>query len=197
MLNTFYGLKKEMTQVFSPDGTVVPVTIVDLSQTKVIKVVDNNEERHVFIGVGSKKGKFAEKERVVLPRFVRSLVAQTTEEVSTGDLVIDQSIENQKAQVTGTTKGKGFQGVVKRWGFKGGKRTHGQSDRMRAPGSIASGTTLGRVNKGKKMGGHMGAKTKTIRNLKIQKVDLENKLLLVAGAIPGNKDSLVKIEIIS
>jgi large subunit ribosomal protein L3 len=92
------------------------------------------------------------------------------------------------------TKGKGFQGVVKRWGFHGGNRTHGQSDRERHPGSIGMRTTPGRVFPGHKMGGHMGSDTMTVKNLKLVNIDDSLGLIAVKGAIPGNTGSLVIIK---
>jgi len=196
MLTTFFGLKKEMTQIYSADGKVLPVTIVDLSQTKVLKVAAADAlNKVVLIGVGEKKG-MKDNKAILKPKFVRTVSLDDVSEIVEGGLVLGESLENKKVMVTGVTKGKGFQGVVKRWGFKGGKRTHGQSDRMRAPGSIASGTTMGRIDKGKKMGGHMGAKNVTIKNLVIRKFDVANSLLLIGGAIPGNRNGLVKIQIL-
>jgi len=96
-------------------------------------------------------------------------------------------------KITGISKGKGFAGVMKRWGFKGGPRTHGQSDRQRAPGSIGQRTDPGRVWKGKKMPGHLGNKKVTIKNLKIVSVDKEKQILTVSGPIPGSKNGRIAI----
>lgn len=98
-----------------------------------------------------------------------------------------------KVKITGISKGKGFAGVVKRWKFAGGPRTHGQSDRERAPGSIGQTTTPGRVYKGKKMAGRMGGKKVTIKGLKVVEIKPEEKLLVVKGLIPGNKGSFVRV----
>ncbi len=95
--------------------------------------------------------------------------------------------------VSGTTKGKGFAGVVKRWGFHGGPKTHGQSDRHRAPGSIGAGTSPGRVIKGKKMAGHMGTGEATVKNLKVVRVDADKGILFVRGPVPGNEGIVVRI----
>ena len=95
--------------------------------------------------------------------------------------------------VTGTSKGKGFQGVVKRHGFRGGPRTHGQSDRLRAPGSIGAGTTLSRVQKGRRMGGRMGGSRVTVPNLLVVRADPERNLLLLRGAVPGPREGLLLI----
>jgi large subunit ribosomal protein L3 len=102
-------------------------------------------------------------------------------------------VVGDKVNVSGTSKGKGFAGVVKRWGFAGGPRTHGQSDRERAPGSIGQTTTPGRVYKGKKMAGRMGHKRVTVKGLKVVEVNPEKNLLVISGLVPGAKGSLVLI----
>jgi large subunit ribosomal protein L3 len=99
----------------------------------------------------------------------------------------------EKVDVIGTSKGRGFAGVMKRWNFGGGPRTHGQSDRMRAPGSIGGGTTPGKVYKGLKMGGHMGNRRITVKGLEIIEIDAERNLLMIKGGIPGATNSLVHI----
>ncbi|MCA9387315.1 50S ribosomal protein L3, partial [Candidatus Dojkabacteria bacterium] len=109
-------------------------------------------------------------------------------------LKADIFTEGDLVDVAGVSKGKGFQGVMKRWNFKGGKRTHGQSDRERAPGSIGSGTTVGRVVKGKKMAGRMGRENVTIKQLKVVEVDSANEIVAVSGAIPGFNGSYVVIK---
>lgn len=100
--------------------------------------------------------------------------------------------EGELVKITGTSRGLGFQGVVKRWGFHGGPRTHGQKNRLRAPGSIGS-TAPQRVLKGRRMAGRMGGQKKTIKNLKIVSLDKENNILMVKGAVPGYKNSSIKI----
>lgn len=107
--------------------------------------------------------------------------------------VSDVFKEGDLVSVTGISKGKGFSGVVKRWNFKGGPKTHGQSDRQRAPGSSGSTTTPGRVFKGKKMAGKTGANKKTIDNLEVLKIDQENNILVVKGAVPGIRGSLLVV----
>lgn len=112
------------------------------------------------------------------------------QEIKIGEVVEDGDI----VSVTGISKGKGFSGVVKRWHFRGGPRTHGQSDRERAPGSIGSTTTPGRVYKGKRMAGKMGQQKTTVRNLKVLKVDSEKNEIYVKGAVPGVRGSLLLIK---
>jgi large subunit ribosomal protein L3 len=115
-------------------------------------------------------------------------------DIAIGDTVgIDLFAEGEYVDVTATSKGRGFAGGVKRWGFHGGPKTHGQSDRHRAPGSIGSGTTPGRVYKGQKMAGHMGSVRVTVKNLRIIAKDEGKGLLLVAGAVPGAADGIVRV----
>lgn len=199
-MKTIIGLKKNMSQIFKEDGNVVPVTFVDVADIVVAhkKTVEKDGYSATVIGLGKKKnpskaevGKF--KELGFVPMY--AVEVELEEELNVGDKVNVSMFEAiKKVNVTGITKGKGFQGVVKRWGFKGGPRTHGQSDRQRHPGSIGMRTTPGRVFKGKKMGGRMGGDTKTVKNLRVVEVDQEHGLIALKGAVPGNKDSLVIIE---
>lgn len=132
------------------------------------------------------------------PEFIREIKINDQITLSEGEaLPIDQIVgEGDTVKVTGTSKGQGFAGVIKRHNFGGGPRTHGQSDRQRAPGSIGRGTTPGRVVKGKKMAGHMGHETISVQNLKIVKLDLENNKMAVSGPVPGIKNSLVTVTVI-
>lgn len=198
-MKTLIGLKKNMSQIFQENGNIVPVTFIDVSDLVVAH--KKNEEKDgytsIVIGLGKKKdpskaeiGKYKELGHV--PMF--AVEVEMDADMKIGDIVSPLMFKDiKKVNITGITKGKGFQGVVKRWGFHGGPRTHGQSDRQRHPGSIGMRTTPGRVFKGKKMGGRMGGDTKTVMNLKLVKVDVENQLLAVKGAVPGNKGSLVII----
>ncbi len=162
-MKTIIGLKKNMSQIFKEDGNVVPVTFVDVADIVVAhkKTVEKDGYSATVIGLGKKKnpskaevGKF--KELGFVPMY--AVEVELDEELNIGDKVNVSMFETiKKVNVTGITKGKGFQGVVKRWGFKGGPRTHGQSDRQRHPGSIGMRTTPGRVFKGKKMAGRKKA----------------------------------------
>ena len=129
------------------------------------------------------------------PRFIREIKTDKVSDLKIGEnLKVGAVIKKgDLVKVRGTTKGKGFAGVIKRWGFAGGPRTHGQSDRQRSPGSIGQGTDPGRVWKGKKMPGHMGNKIHTILNLKAVKIDEEEDELWLTGLIPGPKGGLVRI----
>lgn len=190
------GTKKGMTRVYAGDKAI-PVSVVD-QETCVVSLVGKDGYE---IGLGKKKnpnkaltGKYSELGYV--PQFRYWVTTEATEEErKVGDkveVVINED-EMLDANVKGTTKGKGFAGVVKRYGFAGGKRTHGQSDRQRAPGSIGAGTDPGRVFKGKRMAGRMGGEMITVKNKKI--VGVKENYVLVSGAVPGPKGGLVVLEI--
>jgi large subunit ribosomal protein L3 len=195
-MDTIIATKKEMTQVYdSKDGKALPVTILDISDVRVVDLLKNKDQvSHIVIGKGEasnsksnkpKTGKYKDTKSPAITHAVSS-----SEAMDLGTAVDGSSFAvGDTVKVTGVTKGKGFQGVVKRWGFAGGPRTHGASDKERHPGSLGQRMTPGRVFKGMKMGGHMGSRNVSIRNLKIVKVDIENKLILVRGAVPGAKGS--------
>lgn len=196
-MKSLIGKKIGMTQVFGTDGTLYPVTVIDVSDVKVARKISDSQ---IELGAGKKKkaskgdaGQY--KELGYVPAF-RECIDLDGEVPEIGSTVsIDDFTPGKKVNVQGITKGKGFQGVVKRWRFAGGPATHGQSDKHRHPGSIGQRMTPGRVYKGMKMGGHMGDRTKTVSGLKLVNVDTENKLLLVEGAIPGNKGGFVVVSI--
>lgn len=198
-MNAILGKKIGMTQVYSDNGTAIPVTVIDVSNNVVSKVLNNST--HVEIGKDKSKnatkadqGNY--KTLSFVPRFkkvFKLLAGETAPEVGT-ELKADTFAVGEKIQVSAPTKGKGFQGVVKRWGFSGGPRSHGASDRERAPGSLGTRTIPGRVFKGKKMGGHMGTRNKTISGLKVVKVMPEENLIAVEGAVPGPNKGYVIIK---
>jgi large subunit ribosomal protein L3 len=127
-------------------------------------------------------------------RYLREFRFENQEDLELGDEVGVSIFEvGDKITITGTSKGKGFQGGVKRYNFRGGPKTHGQSDRHRAPGSIGAGSTPGRVIKGMRMAGRMGGQKVTVKNLQLLFVDPDRNLLMVKGAVPGVKDSLLTI----
>lgn len=197
------GTKKEMTQVFEENGKVIPVTLLDVADVVVagFKTEERDGYNAVVLGKGKKKkANKAEmtkyKELGYAPKFVVEFKVEGIDEgLKVGDKVEVDIEEGSKVNVTGITKGKGFAGVVKRWGFKGGPKTHGQSDRWRAPGSIGSGTTPGRVYKGKKMAGRMGNERQTTENLRFVKNDKDNGLVYIKGAVPGAKNNNVLIRV--
>lgn len=168
-----------------------------------VQIVVNDAPFQVAIGQKNKKpnqalaGNLKTAKIQYQPQFIREVKNAETD-LKAGDVLpVDQIIaEGDLVKVTGTSKGKGFAGVVKRHHFAGGPRTHGQSDRLRAPGSIGRGTTPGRVVKGKKMAGHMGHETVSVRNLKIVALDLENKKIAVSGVVPGPKKGLITVTVI-
>jgi large subunit ribosomal protein L3 len=194
-----------MTRVFDEAGNVVAATVIEAGPNVVtqIKTVAKDGYSAVQIGFGTRKPKHATKAvqgqvkksgkgpfQVV--RELRDF--DNGQELQVGD-EIKVSIFNagELVKVTGTTKGLGFQGVVRRHGFSGGPKTHGQSDRMRAPGSLGQSSYPSRVFKGLRMAGRMGGKQLTVRNLKVVKVDEANNLLIVKGAVPATDQGIVLI----
>ena len=200
MLQGFLGKKIGMTQIFRDDGRVVPVTVVEAGPCIVtqVKTKETDGYEAVQLGFGDVKRRnkplSGHLKNSRLSRYLREVAADDTGEFDVGQTFsVDIFQAGEKVDIIGRSKGRGFAGVMKRWGFKGGPRTHGQSDRARAPGSIGGGTTPGRVYKGLKMGGHMGNRRITVKGLEIIEVDTERNLLLIKGGIPGAPNSLVQI----
>lgn len=198
------GKKIGMVQIFESNGAAVIGTAVDLSEGYVArKTKDVNGNNHVELAYGkqkkpSKSQTGTYKEIGYVPLLKKDLkVAETSElmALEAGKTISPEIfVLGEKVEISGVTKGKGFAGVVKRYKMKGGPRTHGQSDRERAIGSIGMRTIPGRVWKGKRMAGHMGTINKTIKGLKVSLIDAENNLIVVSGSIPGAKGSLVLIK---
>jgi large subunit ribosomal protein L3 len=195
------GRKLGMTRIFEDDGRVIPVTVIEAGPCPVVQVHDGAAgAKSVQLGFGERKAKRAAKALVghaknaglnVTPRLLRSFPLPTDIEAKAGDTVtVDIFAPGDKVKVTGTSKGRGYQGVVKRHGFRGGPATHG-STRYRNPGSMGMGTDPSRVIKGKKLPGHMGAARHTEVGLSVVKIDTEHNLLFVRGAIPGPANGLV------
>lgn len=199
------GKKIGMTSVFAEDGTSIPCTLIEAGPCYVtaIKTVDNDGYSAVQLGFEERKEKRLAKPQAKnfkkrnLPalRYLKEVRDfENISELKVGDILkADLFKEGEIIKVTGTSKGKGFQGVVKRHGFGGGQKTHGQSDRMRAPGSIGASSYPSRVFKGQRMAGRTGGTQITVRNLKVVKVINESNLILVKGAIPGANSQLVEI----
>ncbi|MFK4754729.1 50S ribosomal protein L3 [Oceanobacter antarcticus] len=197
------GKKAGMTRIFTEEGQSVAVTVLEVTPNRVsqVKTVDTDGYSAIQVTFGAKKasrvsksasGHFA-KANVEAGR--GAIEFRIEESFSAGDeLSVTQFEAGQKVDVTGTTKGKGFQGGVKRWNFRTQDATHGNSLSHRAPGSIGQCQTPGRVWKGKKMAGHMGSEQQTTQSLEVVRVDVENNLLLVKGAVPGapGSDVIVK-----
>jgi large subunit ribosomal protein L3 len=200
MLQGFLGKKIGMTQIFREDGRVVPVTVIQAGPCVVtqVKTKETDGYEAVQLGFGDvkrrNKPESGHLKNSRLSRHLREVATDDTSEFKVGQTIgVDIFEAGEKVDVIGTSKGRGFAGVMKRWNFRGGPRTHGQSDRARAPGSIGGGTTPGKVYKGLKMGGHMGNRRITVKGLEIIEIDTERNLLLVKGGIPGATNSLVQI----
>jgi len=200
MLQGFLGRKIGMTQIFREDGRVVPVTVIEAGPCVVTQVKTKETDGYEAVQLGFGEVKRRNKplsghlKGSRLSRYLREVTADDTSEFVVGQTIgVDIFQAGEIVDVIGRSKGRGFAGVMKRWGFKGGPRTHGQSDRARAPGSIGGGTTPGKVYKGLKMGGHMGDRRITVKGLEVIEVDAERNLLLVKGGIPGAPNSLVQI----
>ena len=200
MLQGFLGTKIGMTQIFREDGRVVPVTVIQAGPCVVtqVKTKETDGYEAVQLGFGDvkrrNKPESGHLKNSRLSQYLREVATDDTSEFEVGQAIgVDIFESGEKVDVIGTSKGRGFAGVMKRCNFGGGPRTHGQSDRARAPGSIGGGTTPGKVYKGLKMGGHMGNRRITVKGLEIIEIDTERNLLLVKGGIPGATNSLVQI----
>ncbi|WP_210395865.1 50S ribosomal protein L3 [Motiliproteus sediminis] len=199
------GRKAGMTRVFTEDGASVPVTVIEVEPNRItqVKSLENDGYSAVQVTVGAKKssrvnkpqaGHFA-KAGVEAGRGLWEFRLAGDEEVQVGDaLTVERFEAGQKVDVTGQSKGKGFQGVIKRWNFRTQDATHGNSLSHRAPGSIGQCQTPGRVWKGKKMSGHMGDERVTVQTLEVVRVDVERNLLLIKGAVPGATGSDVVVK---
>lgn len=179
---------------FNSRGQQIPVTFINAAPNLIY--VNKSGKTELTFGQ-KKKAKKTENAYVksfgFAPRKIREIKSE--QEIKTGDKITVAVFEPGDAvKVTGTSKGKGFAGGMKRWGFHGGPKTHGQSDRHRSPGSIGQTTTPGRVFKGKKMAGHMGSVTKSVRGLEVVEIDEAKNILVVKGAVPGAKNSFLFIE---
>jgi len=202
MLDGLLGKKLGMTQVFDPTGRALAVTVIETGPCVVTQLRTEETDGYDGVQLG-----FGTAKRLNKPdaghlkasgansRYIREIRTD-----GNGDLTVGQTVTadvvfkaGDAVDVTGQSKGKGFQGVVKRHHFSGGPKTHGQSDRWRAGGSIGAGTTPGRVFKGMKMAGHMGNERVTVQNLRVVDVDTERNLVLIAGAVPGANGGLVTI----
>ncbi|WP_096087496.1 50S ribosomal protein L3 [Agaribacterium haliotis] len=190
------GRKSGMTRVFTDEGQSIPVTVIEVEANRVtqVKTVDSDGYEAVQVTVGARRasrvvkpaaGHFAKAEQEA-GRGLWEFRNEAGEAIEVGAaLTVERFEAGQKVDVTGASKGKGFAGGVKRWNFHMQDATHGNSISHRAPGSIGQCQTPGRVFKGKKMAGHMGAERSTVQNLEVVRVDAERGLLLVKGAVPG------------
>ena len=198
------GKKIGMTQIFNEEGKVIPVTVIEAGPCVVsqVKTEETDGYNSIQLGFGAiKESKVNKPERghftkanIAPARYLREFRVDSIEDVKVGDeLKADIFMAGDKIDIQGTSKGKGFQGVIKRHGQHRGPMGHG-SMYHRRPGSMGSTSTPGRVFKGKKLPGHMGAETVTIQNLEVIKVDLDKNIILVKGSVPGPKGAILKIK---
>jgi large subunit ribosomal protein L3 len=203
MLKGLIGKKIGMTQVFDASGVAYPVTLIEAGPCYVTQIRRPETEGYsaVQLGFGETHpkrltgGELGHLKVANLPplHILREFRTKSAD-VSVGDVLkADVFVIGERVDVVGTSKGKGFAGGVKRYHFAGGPKTHGQSDRHRAPGSNSSGTTPGRVYKGSRRPGHLGSDRVTVQSLKVVLVDVERNLIGVHGAVPGPKGGLVII----
>ncbi|MBA2364584.1 MAG: 50S ribosomal protein L3 [Chloroflexia bacterium] len=200
MVEGLIGKKIGMTQVFDEAGRALPVTVIEAGPCVVTFIKTPARDGYAGVQIG-----FDEVRRLKKPerghlsdlpalRHLREVRTADSSDLERGQTV-DVSIftAGGKVDITGTSKGKGFAGTVKRHHFRGGPKTHGQSDRLRAPGSIGATTTPGKVFKGKRMAGRMGNERVTVKKLDVVRVDQERNLLLVKGAVPGANGGLLVV----
>lgn len=204
MQKAIIGKKIGMTQIFDEKGKVVPVTVVEAGPCVVAqkKTVENDGYAAVQMGYGDlkphkvnkpMKGHF-DKAQVAPKKTLREFRFDDTDAYNVGDIIkADVFANGDKIDVTGTSKGKGFAGVIKRWNFQRLKETHGTGPCVRKGGSIGACSSPSRVWKGKKMAGHLGAERVTVQNLMVVKVDTENNLIAIKGAVPGPNGGTVVI----
>ena len=206
MIKVLFGTKIGSTRKFSQSGEQVPVTELGLPSLVVAQIKTQNKDGYnaLQLGITRKRGRINKAQIGHLkgakmkkaPLFWREVRVDDISKFELGQKIKPAEVLRigDLVKVTGISKGKGFTGVMKRWGFHGGPRTHGQSDRERAPGSIGQTTTPGRVFKGKKMPGRSGGQKVAIKNLLVLGLDEEKKTLLVKGLVPGVRGSLLAIE---
>lgn len=201
MIKGLLGKKVGVTQVFTKDGTIEAVTAIEAGPCTVTQVKTAAKEGYnaVQLGFGQAKRLNAPEKghlgKLGLFKYLREFRVDDKPDVEVGhrvDVTLFQP--GDRVDVIGLSKGRGFAGVVKRYHFAGGPKTHGQSDRHRAPGAIGSGTTPGHILKGLRMAGHMGYQRVTVKRLEVVKADPDRNLLLVKGAVPGAKNGLLEIK---
>lgn len=195
------GRKLGMTQIFDESGAVVPVTVIEAGPCPVVQVRTEDRDGYAAVQLGfgaqkdnratrAEKGHASKAGLETAPRVLKEFRFDAAPAVGE-NVTVDGFAQGIRVKVTGVTKGRGFQGVMKRHGFGGGRASHGATRVHRAPGSIGAGTNPSRVIKGKKMPGHMGDAQQTVRNLLVAKVDAERNLLYVRGAVPGPVNGVV------
>lgn len=203
MVHGMLGRKVGMMQVFTGKGEVVPVTVISAGPCVVTQVRTGDRDGYEAVQLGFEQVEARKLTRPqqghlkgagTLVRILREFSADNPQEHKPGDVInVELFAAGQKVDISGNSKGRGFAGVVKRHHFRGGPKTHGQSDRHRAPGSIGAGTTPGRVWKGQKMAGRMGGKRVTVQNLEVVEVIPDKNLILIKGSVPGARNTLLQI----
>ena len=205
MINAIYGKKLGMTQIFNEDDVLVPVTVIQVEPNKVCQIKTNDTDGYeaVQLGFGAIKPKKVNKPMAghfaklgtEPTRYLREVRVDNAGEYNVGDLQTVEAFNDvKKVDVTGTSKGKGFAGVMKRYGFRGGPGGHG-AHFHRAPGSVGQCATPSRVFKGLRLPGHMGCDTVTVRNLEVVGIDEDQSLILLKGAVPGGVNGVVRVRI--
>lgn len=196
-MSAIIGKKLGMTQIFDENGAVVPVTVVQAGPCPVLQIrtPEANGYSAVQLGYGAKTAKRSTRAEVGhaaraglenAPEVLREFRLEDGETPEMGaTFTVERFQEGARVKVTGTTKGRGFQGVMKRHGFRGGRASHGATRVHRAPGSIGAGTNPSRVIKGKRLPGHMGNARQTVLNLRVAKIDADRNLMYLRGAVPG------------
>ena len=203
MVKEIYGKKVGMTQIFSEDGVAIPVTAIEVKPCTVVakKTTEKEGYNAIVVSFGEIKEKNANKPMkgvfaktgVELQKYLKEIKVENLDEYEIGSkITIDTFTTEDRVDIQGTSKGKGFQGNIKRHGQHRGPMAHG-SMYHRRPGSMGSTTTPGRVFKGKKLPGHMGDVTSTILNLAVVKVDTDKNVILVKGSVPGAKGAVLRI----
>lgn len=202
MIKAILGKKLGMTQVFEKD-ILTPVTLVEAGPCIIVQKKVQDKDGYGAIQIGFDEGKrlnkpklgYFKKRKIPPQKYLREIKMEDMDKYQAGDEIrVDIFKEGDLVSVSGISKGKGFAGVVKRWGFKGGPASHGAKQWHRRPGSIGASADPSKVFKGKKMPGRMGREKVTVRNLRVVKVDDKENLLLIEGSLPGKKGDLLTIK---
>ncbi len=203
-MNTLFGRKIGMTRIFLEDGTALPVTVIEAGPCPVVQVKTEDNDGYQAVQLGYDeiretlvnkplKGHYS-RSKASPRRFLREVRVDSVEGIEVGhEYKVDMFNVGDRVDVCGDSKGLGFMGTVRRHKFSGGSKTHGQSDRLRAPGSIGQSSYPSRVFKGMRMAGRMGGETVTVKNLVVVKVDVGNNLICVRGAVPGKNRTFLRI----
>jgi large subunit ribosomal protein L3 len=203
MISGLLGRKLGMTQVFMPDGALIPCTVIEVGPCSVVQVKTRERDGYEAVQVGflpkargtnkPLRGHFT-KHNAQPQRHLCEFKATGEQALSSGEtLTVEVFKEGERVDVAATTKGRGFAGVVKRYGFAGNPGAHGTHETFRGPGSVGSAAHPSHTPKGKRLAGHYGVDRKTVRNLAVVRVDKDRNLLLVRGAIPGSRGGLVEV----